>query len=210
MECRYCGKECYGEFCCLGHRLYYNSHRGSWSEGSCPNVNKNIYRIATLVLCILFSLVSMHMLLSWRFDLVLTVDAVIISHSETVSISILDVVNYAHGHELVAYSLLNVFVLFSILSLLSPRFALVPPFVFLLAGYFISEGYSGEIYHILEYDLDVSGVMEYAVICFVIEIAMALLANATVQMYRGKKLHPDLLFNIFPDGISADRGVRLR
>jgi len=171
---------------------------------------KGTYRMATLVLCILFSLVSMHMLLSWRFDLVLTVDAVIISHSETVSISILDVVNYAHGHELVAYSLLNVFVLFSILSLLSPRFALVPPFVFLLAGYFISEGYSGEIYHILEYDLDVSGVMEYAVICFGIGIAMALLANATMQMYRGKKLHPDLLFNIFPDGISADRGVRLR
>ena len=171
---------------------------------------KGTYRMATLVLCILFSLVSMHMLLSWRFDLVLTVDAVIISHSETVSISILDVVNYAHGHELVAYSLLNVFVLFSILSLLSPRFALVPPFVFLLAGYFISEGYSGEIYHILEYDLDVSGVMEYAVICFVIEIAMALLANATMQMYRGTKLHPDLLFNIFPDGISAGRGVRLR
>ena len=171
---------------------------------------RGTYRMATLVLCILFSLVSMHMLLSWRFDLVLTVDAVIISHSETVSISILDVVNYAHGHELVAYSLLNVFVLFSILSLLSPRFALVPPFVFLLAGYFISEGYSGEIYRILEYDLDVSGVMGYAVICFVIEIAMALLANATMQMYRGKKLHPDLLFNIFPDGVSADRGVRLR
>ena len=171
---------------------------------------KGTYRMATLVLCILFSLVSMHMLLSWRFDLVLTVDAVIISHSETVSISILDVVNYAHGHELVAYSLLNVFVLFSILSLLSPRFALVPPFVFLLAGYFISEGYSGEIYHILEYDLDVSGVMGYAVICFVIEIAMALLANATMQMYRGKKLHPDLLFNIFPEGVFADRGVRLR
>ena len=171
---------------------------------------RKAYRIATLVLCILFSLVSMHMLLSWRFDLVLTVDAVIISHSETVSISILDVVNYAHGHELVAYSLLNVFVLFSILSLLSPRFALVPPFVFLLAGYFISEGYSGEIYHILEYDLDVSGVMGYAVICFVIGIAMALLANATMQMYRGKKLHPDLLFNIFPDGVSADRGFRLR
>jgi len=41
--------------------------------------------------------------------------------------------------------------------------------------------------------------MEYAVICFGIGIAIALLANATMQMYRGKKLHPDLLFNIFPD-----------
>lgn len=160
---------------------------------------KDVYRIATLILCILFTLISLHLMLSWRFDLILTLDAVIVSHSETVSISILDIASYADEHELIAYSLLNIFVLFTILTILSPRFALIPPFIFFLAGYFISEGYSGELYLILEYDLDVSGVMEYCIGCFIITLLIALSANITMYLYHGKKMHPDLLFNIFPD-----------
>ena len=156
---------------------------------------KDVYRIATLILCILFTLISLHLMLSWRFDLILTLDAVIVSHSETVSISILDIASYADEYELIAYSLLNIFVLFTILTILSPRFALIPPFIFLLAGYFISEGYSGEIYHILEYDLDVSGVMEYAVSCFAVTMAIALLANISMRADPDRRFF-GLMYNV--------------
>jgi len=165
---------------------------------------KRTLRIATLVLSVLFSLISMHMMLSWQFDLALTVDVVILSHRETLAISILDMLAYADEYSLIAYSIMNLYVIFSILSVLSPRFALVPPFILLLAGYFLSDGYSGSMYSVLRYDLDVSGVLEYATVGFVVMLAVALLANLTMQLYHGKKMHPDLLFNVCPDGIGKD------
>ncbi|MBR4202037.1 MAG: hypothetical protein IKQ93_00470 [Candidatus Methanomethylophilaceae archaeon] len=165
---------------------------------------KRVFRIATLVLSVLFSLISMHMMLSWQFDLALTVDVVILSHRETLAISILDMLAYADEYSLIAYSIMNIYVIFSILSVLSPRFALVPPFILLLAGYFLSDGYSGSMYSVLRYDLDVSGVLEYATIGFVVMLVVALLANVTMQLYHGKKMHPDLLFNVCPDGIGKD------
>ena len=165
---------------------------------------KRTLRIATLVLSVLFSLISMHMMLSWQFDLALTVDVVILSHRETLTISILDMLAYADEYSLIAYSIMNIYVIFSILSVLSPRFALVPPFILLLAGYFLSDGYSGSMYSVLRYNLDVSGVLEYATIGFVVMLAVALVANLTMQLYHGKKMHPDLLFNVCPDGIGKD------
>ena len=163
---------------------------------------KRVFRIATLVLSVLFSLISLHMMLSWQFDMALTVDVVILSHRETLEISILDMLAYAGEYSTIAYSIMNLFVLFSILSILSPRFAFVPPFIFLLAGYFLSDGYTGSMYSVLKYNLDVSGVLEYTTIGFVIMIVIALLANLTMQLYHGKKMHPDLLFNVCPDGIN--------
>ena len=156
---------------------------------------KDVYRIATLILCILFTLISLQMLLSWRFDLILTLDAVIVSHSETVSISILDIVSYADEYELIAYSLLNVFVLFSILSVLSPRFALMPPFLFLLSGYFLSGDFSGDLRFYLEYSLDTSGAMEYAVSCFAVTMAIALLANISMRADPDRRFF-GLMYNV--------------
>lgn len=138
-------------------------------------------RISTLILCILSSIVSIYLMLSWKFELTITLDA-IISHSESVTISILDMAAHSGDEMIIVYTILNALVLFSILSILSPRFTLIPPFLFLLSGYLLSGDFSGDLNPLLKYSLDTSGAMGYAISCSVATMVIALLANLTMRM----------------------------
>ena len=152
-------------------------------------------RAVTIILCVFFAVLSMHLMMSWRFDLVLTLD-VIITHSETVELSILDLLPRSEDPVLV-YTVFNSFVLFSILAIVSPRFALVPPFLFLIAGWYLSEERSGDVWSVLEYSLETSGSMGYAIGCSIATLAIAVLANITMHMDSERRFH-GLIYNVDP------------
>ena len=60
MGCRYCGKECYSEFCCLEHRLSFNQYVARYRNSKKAAI---AYATAFILLCVLAVLIHRHLLI---------------------------------------------------------------------------------------------------------------------------------------------------